>query len=110
MSYAEQADLLAQYVKQNFGDAQVGAIVTDTPNFDDAVDAWEDAVAARASTTPRTLRHPKGNNSWITSYASDLKDDGVEVRVHAHGAGRLHPVRPAGRHPGLPARSTSASA
>lgn len=79
MSYAQQASLLAQYVKANFGNARVGAVVTDTPNFDDAVDAWEDAVARQGLNYARTLRHPKGNNSWITSYASDLKSAGVEV-------------------------------
>lgn len=79
MSYAEQADLLAQYVKANFGDARVGAIVTDTPNFDDAVDAWEDAVGRQGLNYARTLRHPKGNNSWITSYGRELQGEGVEV-------------------------------
>ncbi len=110
MSYAQQADLLAQYVKANFGDAKVGAIVTGTPNFGDAADAWEDAVARQGINYARTLRHPKGSNSWITSYASEPQGRGRRGAVHAHRARRLHPVHPAGRHPGLPARSTSASA
>lgn len=79
MSYAQQADLLAQYVKANFGDQRVGAIITDTGNFDDAADAWEEAVARHGLNYARTLRHPKGNNSWITSFASDMRGDGVQV-------------------------------
>jgi ABC-type branched-subunit amino acid transport system substrate-binding protein len=57
----------------------VAAIVTDTPNFDDAVQGWEDAVERHGINYERTLRHPKGNNSWITSYGSDLRGANVEV-------------------------------
>lgn len=79
MSYAAQTDLLAQYVKKSFGGKKVAAIITNTPNFDDATSAWEAAVKKHGLTYVRTLRHPKGNNSWITTYASELKSSGTEV-------------------------------
>ncbi|MGH9186402.1 MAG: ABC transporter substrate-binding protein [Acidimicrobiales bacterium] len=79
MSYQQQGALLAQYVKTAFPGKKVGAIITDTPNFDDAVRGWEDGVARQGLNYFGTLRHPKGNNSWITSFASDMKSAGVEV-------------------------------
>ncbi len=79
MSYKQQGPLLAAYVKQNFPGAKVGAIVTDTPNFDDAVAGWEDGVARQGLDYFKTLRHPKGNSSWITSFASDMAGAGVDV-------------------------------
>ena len=79
MSYAAQTQLLAQYVKKNFAGKKVAAIITETANFDDAAIAWDKAVKAQGIDYFRTLRHPKGNNSWITSYASTLKGAGVGV-------------------------------
>ncbi|MGH9275571.1 MAG: ABC transporter substrate-binding protein, partial [Acidimicrobiales bacterium] len=46
MTYAQQTELLAQYVKKTYPGKKVGAIITDTPNFDDAASAW-DAAAKR---------------------------------------------------------------
>jgi ABC-type branched-subunit amino acid transport system substrate-binding protein len=79
MSYPAQTRVLAQYVKKNFAGKKVAAIITNTPNFDDAAAAWDKAVAAQGLNYFKTLRHPKGNNSWITAYASEMKGAGVEV-------------------------------
>ena len=79
MTYPKQTDLLAQFVKKSFPGKKVGAIITNTPNFDDAASAWDAAAKKQGLSTVPTLRHPKGNNSWITSYASQLKGEGVEV-------------------------------
>lgn len=79
MSYKQQTALLAQYVKTSFPGQKVGAIITDTPNFDDAAAAWDDAVKREGLNYAKTLRHPKGNNSWITSFASDMQSAGVQV-------------------------------
>jgi ABC-type branched-subunit amino acid transport system substrate-binding protein len=79
MSYPQQAELLAQYVKKTFPGKKVGAIITDTPNFDDAAAAWDAAVKRHGLSYFRTMRHPKGNNSWITSFSRDMQGAGVEV-------------------------------
>jgi ABC-type branched-subunit amino acid transport system substrate-binding protein len=79
MSYPQQAELLAQFVKKNFGGQKVGAIITDTPNFDDAASAWDAAVKKQGLDYFRTMRHPKGNDAWITSFASEMKGAGVQV-------------------------------
>ncbi len=79
MTYPAQTNLLAQYVKKNFAGKKVGAIITNTPNFDDASNAWDKAAKTQGLNYFKTLRHPKGNNSWITAYASEMKGAGVEV-------------------------------
>jgi ABC-type branched-subunit amino acid transport system substrate-binding protein len=79
MSYKQQGPLLAAYVKKTFPGKKVGAIVTDTPNFDDAVAGWEDGVKRQGLPYYKTLRHPKGNSSWITSFASEMARNKVEV-------------------------------
>ena len=79
MTYPAQTELLAQYVKKNFAGKKVGAIITNTPNFDDAASAWDKAVKNNGLPYYKTLRHPKGNNSWITTYASEMKSNGVQV-------------------------------
>ncbi len=79
MTYPAQTELLAQYVKKNFAGKKVGAIITNTPNFDDAADAWDKAVKTQGLPYYKTLRHPKGNNSWITTYSSEMKSNGVQV-------------------------------
>ncbi|MEY2424811.1 MAG: branched-chain amino acid transport system substrate-binding protein [Actinomycetota bacterium] len=79
MTYPAQTELLAQYVKKNFPGKKVGAIITNTPNFDDAANAWDKAVKTHGLTYYKTLRHPKGNNSWITTYASEMNSNHVEV-------------------------------
>ncbi|MGH3442512.1 MAG: ABC transporter substrate-binding protein, partial [Nitriliruptorales bacterium] len=79
MSYKQQGILLAQYVAKNFGGKKTAAILTDTPNFDDAVQGWEQGVQEQGINYYKTLRHPKGDSSWYNSFASDLKANGVEV-------------------------------
>jgi ABC-type branched-subunit amino acid transport system substrate-binding protein len=79
MSYPQQADLLAQFVKKNFAGQKVGAIITDTPNFDDAASAWDAAAKKQGLSYFKTMRHPKGNDAWITSFASEMKGAGVQV-------------------------------
>ena len=79
MTYPQQTELLAQYIKKNLAGKKVGAIITNTPNFDDAAKAWDTAVAKQGLPYFKTLRHPKGNNSWITAYASEMKGAGVQV-------------------------------
>lgn len=79
MSYKQQGILLAQYVKKNFPGKKVAAIITDTPNFDDARDGWESGVKASGLNYYKTLRHPRGDTSWYNTYATELKGAGVEV-------------------------------
>ena len=79
MSYPEQTELLAQYVKKAYPGQKVGAIITDTPNFDDAAKAWDAAVAKQGLSYYKTLRHPKGNDSWITTFSSEMRSNGVQV-------------------------------
>jgi ABC-type branched-subunit amino acid transport system substrate-binding protein len=79
MSYPKQTELLAQYVAKNFPGKKVGAIITNTPNFDDAATAWDAAAKKHGLNYFKTLRHPKGNNSWISTYASEMKGAGVQV-------------------------------
>jgi ABC-type branched-subunit amino acid transport system substrate-binding protein len=79
MSYKQQGGLLAQYVKKNFGNKKTAAIITDTPNFDDARDGWEAGEKAVGINYYKTLRHPRGDTSWYNTYATELKGAGVEV-------------------------------
>jgi ABC-type branched-subunit amino acid transport system substrate-binding protein len=79
MTYAQQGDLLAQLVSSRFGDAKTAAIVTQTPNFDDAVAGWEQGVQQHGVNYDQTLRHPRGDTSWYSGYANQLADAGVEV-------------------------------
>lgn len=86
MSYRQQGRLLANYVRRNpngvatlEGNPKVAAIITDTPNFDDARDGWEEGVSAEGLDYYKTLRHPKGDTSWYSGYAQDLMNAGVEV-------------------------------
>jgi ABC-type branched-subunit amino acid transport system substrate-binding protein len=79
MSYKQQGGLLASYVKKNFGGKKVAAIITDTPNFDDATAGWEAGVQQQGLPYYKTLRHPRADTSWYNSYAAELKGQGVEV-------------------------------
>lgn len=79
MSYKAQGDLLGQYVAKNFPDQKAAMIVTDTPNFDDAVEGWEAAVEKYGIDYYKTLEHPKQDQSWYNSFGNDLKSNGVEV-------------------------------
>lgn len=79
MTYKQQGPLLAQYVKRKFPDKKVAMIVTDTPNFDDAVEGWEAAVEDQGIDYAGTLRHPKHDTSWYNSFGNKLKSNGVDV-------------------------------
>ena len=79
MSYKQQGGLLAKYVSKNLAGKKVAAIITDTPNFDDATAGWEAGVKATGLSYYKTLRHPKGDTSWYNTYANELKEAGVEV-------------------------------
>lgn len=79
MSYKAQGDLLGQYVAKNFPDKRAAMIVTDTPNFDDAVEGWEAAVDRYGIDYYKTLTHPKQDQSWYNSFGSELQSNGVEV-------------------------------
>lgn len=79
MSYKQQGDLLGQYVSKSFPDSKVAMIVTDTPNFDDAVAGWEAAVERYGIDYYKTLSHPKQDQSWYNSYGNELKNEGVDV-------------------------------
>jgi ABC-type branched-subunit amino acid transport system substrate-binding protein len=79
MTYKQQGTLLAAYVKKNFGGKKVAAVVTDTPNFDDAAAGWESGRQAQGLTYYKTLRHPRADTSWYNTFASELKGAGVEV-------------------------------
>ena len=79
MSYKQQGELLAQWVKKQFPNKKTAMIVTDTPNFDDAVEGWEAAAARHGIPYYKTLKHPKGDTSWYNSYGNDLQENGVKV-------------------------------
>lgn len=79
MSYKQQGGLLAKYLAKNFAGKKTAAIITDTPNFDDATQGWEEGVKAAGLNYYKTLRHPKGDTSWYNTFANELKGQGVEV-------------------------------
>ena len=79
MTYRQQGGLLAELVSSRFGDATTGAIVLQTPNFDDAVAGWEQGVEAQGIDYTETLRNPRGQTGWYSDFANRLADQGVEV-------------------------------
>jgi branched-chain amino acid transport system substrate-binding protein len=79
MTYAQQGPLLAQMVSSKFGDKKTAGVVTQTPNFDDAVRGWEQGVQQHGVNYHQTLRHPRGDTSWYSGYANQLADAGVEI-------------------------------
>ncbi|MFA9445578.1 ABC transporter substrate-binding protein [Egicoccus sp. AB-alg6-2] len=79
MTYKQQTELLAQYVKKNYPGKKVGAIVTQTPNFNDAVAGWEAAVKRHGLPYTTTHRHPKGDTTWYSTLSADLEKKGAEV-------------------------------
>ncbi|MBW3621152.1 MAG: ABC transporter substrate-binding protein, partial [Actinobacteria bacterium] len=67
MTYRQQGVLLGRYVAKNFSGKKVAAIVTDTPNFDDAVEGWDQGrQQAGMQNYYKTLRHPKSDTSWYS--------------------------------------------
>ncbi len=79
MTYPQQGELLAEMVRDRFGDAKTGAVVTQTPNFDGAVQGWERGVQQHNVNYATTLRHPRGQSGWYADFANQLGDAGVEV-------------------------------
>ena len=80
MTYRQQGGLLAEFVRSEFGDAPVGMIATQTPNFDDAVSGWEQGVANEGlNDQGGVLRHPRGQTGWYADMANEMGDRGVEV-------------------------------
>jgi branched-chain amino acid transport system substrate-binding protein len=79
MTYRQQGGLLAEMVASRFGDAKAAAVITQTPNFDDAVQGWEQGVEQHGVNYHQTLRHPRGDTSWYSGFANQLGDAGVEV-------------------------------
>jgi ABC-type branched-subunit amino acid transport system substrate-binding protein len=79
MTYKQQGPLLAQYVAKHFPGKKIGAVVTQTPNFNDAVEGWDAGVRRHQLPYTETLRHPKGNTSWYSGYAKRLHEQGAEV-------------------------------
>jgi ABC-type branched-subunit amino acid transport system substrate-binding protein len=79
MTYKQQGPLLAEYVAKNFPGKKVGAIVTQTPNFNDAVEGWDAGRKRYDLPYTETLRHPKGNTSWYSGYAKQLHEAGAQV-------------------------------
>jgi ABC-type branched-subunit amino acid transport system substrate-binding protein len=79
MTYKQQGPLLAEYVAKNFPGKKVGAIVTQTPNFNDAVSGWDAGRKRYDLPYTETLRHPKGNTSWYSGYAKQLHEAGAQV-------------------------------
>jgi ABC-type branched-subunit amino acid transport system substrate-binding protein len=79
MTYKQQGPLLAEYVAKHFPGKKVGAIVTQTPNFNDAVEGWDAGRQRYDLPYTETLRHPKGNTSWYSGYAKQLHEAGAQV-------------------------------
>ena len=83
MTYRQQGILLAQYIAREFPDKPFAAIVTDTANFNDAVAGFEAGIDAAGigGNYRGTLRHPKGDTSWYSSFAQELDkpENAVEV-------------------------------
>ncbi len=81
MSYKQQGLLLAQMAatRPETKGKKVGAVITNTPNFDDAVAGWEEGVKRQNLDYFQTLRHPKGDTSWYGTYAQKMKQAGVQV-------------------------------
>ena len=79
MSYRQQGKLLAAFVKTEFGDAKVAAVITQTPNFEDAKQGWEEGVVEQGLNYYKTARHTKGDRSWWTAVRDDFIANGVEV-------------------------------
>lgn len=86
MSFREQGGLLADYVTANPDDnrvlgagAQIGSIVTNTPNYDDALEGWRQGLRDNDQPHLTTFRYTKGDTSWYADTARQFRADGVEV-------------------------------
>lgn len=81
MSYRQQGILLAQYIKVNHPGKQFGAIITQTANFDDAIEGFDQGVqqAGLGDLYVGHERHPKGEQAWINGFGASMADRGAEV-------------------------------
>ena len=80
MTYRQQGILLANYLKKNFPGQRFAMVVTDTPNFEDAVQGFEQGVD-QAGTRDQfygVIKHPKGDTTWYSSVLAELSDK-VEI-------------------------------
>jgi hypothetical protein len=92
--------------RQELRGKKVGAIVTQTPNFNDAVEGWERRRQQAGLPYTETLRHPKGNTSWYSGYAQQLHD-GHRGGLHPPARSTTSASR---RSPTTPATTSSTSA
>lgn len=96
MTYKQQGSLLAQYVAKDphgvtapgadgqdgkvlGSGAKIGTIITDTSNFKDALQGWNDGLAANGLKAIDTFQHTKNDKSWIPGTAQSFKDQGIDV-------------------------------
>ncbi len=86
MSYRPQGGLLAQYVAANpdhvagLGtDAKIGTIITDAPNYDDALEGWLTGLSANDLQNLDTFKHATGDKGWYASTAQRFQQLGIEV-------------------------------
>ena len=93
MTYRQQGGLLAQYIAKNpdgkanlGGNAKIGVIITDTPNFKDAETGFLNGLKANGlqvaklkNGNPAIFRHTKNDKSWINGVARDFSQAGVNT-------------------------------
>lgn len=80
MSYKAQTEMLAQLIAKRFPGQKTAMLVTNTENFEDAIQGFEAAVARRNIPYHGTIRHPKGDDrSWMATVINDFRTNNVEV-------------------------------
>ncbi|MBW3561522.1 MAG: ABC transporter substrate-binding protein [Actinobacteria bacterium] len=79
MSYKQQGDLLGQLVAKQFPDAKTAMIVTDTPNFDDAIAGWKAAIDKYGIENYEIYKHPKDDETWVEGKVLEYKNQGVDL-------------------------------
>lgn len=77
MTYRQQGILLANYLKKHFPGQRFAMIVTDTPNFQDAIQGFETGVdqAGIRGDYYGVIKHTKGDTTWYSSVASTLSNE-----------------------------------
>jgi len=80
MTYAQQAPLLAQLIKNKLGKTKVGLAVLDTPDFVDARDAAKAAIAQHGGEVVADTKIPKtAGKAETDAAAAELARKGSEV-------------------------------
>ncbi len=81
MTYRQQGALLAQYIAKEFPGQKVGAIVTDTANFNDAVQGFEAGIeqAGISGDYAGVLRHSKNDSTWYNQLGNEMANRDVEI-------------------------------